>query len=162
MSIPYPSRPSAPLILTYQHPTTRGPGLWQVRHWDSTLLFETLDENEARLRLERLRELAIQRIEAGHEVTGRDVLTLWPQEAPSSLLSADGVETVAHRPAETPGPSVTRTLPPPARLSVALRDELVIERGDRHAVEAGLDPKTATAAQLSLHYERARRDLASL
>lgn len=60
--------------------------LWRVLHADGTMLYESDTEGTARARLDALRSLAKTRMSAGFNVTGQDMLTLFPPTAPAGLL----------------------------------------------------------------------------
>lgn len=87
--------PAVPVDLAFFAPDANSnkPAAWKVLHTDGTLLFESADEQVARLRLRALVDMAKIRLSAGRPVKGTDLLTLFPPTAPAPLilgaLSAD-------------------------------------------------------------------------
>jgi hypothetical protein len=80
--------PAVPIDVAFVGATGTTPGAWNVVHSDGTVLFSSQDESSARQRLDQLRALAKSRMAGGHEVTGGDMLTLFPPTAPAPLVMA--------------------------------------------------------------------------
>lgn len=84
--LPAAAAPVIPIDVSFFPPADGRAGLWRVLHADGTQLFESPIESEARGRLDTLKDMARVRMSAGHQVTGKDMLVLFPPAAPASLL----------------------------------------------------------------------------
>lgn len=88
--------PVVPIDMVYLEAAGAKAGVWRVLHRDGTVLFEANEESTARSRLNALCDMAKVRLSAGLEVTGSDLLTLFPPTAPAPLvmcaLSADELQ----------------------------------------------------------------------
>lgn len=77
---------TVPIDVSFIAPDGGKPGAWKVLHADGTELFSCAVEMTARKRCDALRDLAKIRLQAGHQVTGQDMLTLFPPTAPAPLV----------------------------------------------------------------------------